>query len=108
MLSGLHLGAQRRSLRGSAHEAGSYPIGEGEMMFLAEGTARARAPRQAQCVLGAGRMPVCLEREERGKDMRKEGSWAGQVITRNLMIGVITSRDFFKERKGMSRFVLKN
>lgn len=78
------------------------------MMFLAEGTARARAPRQAQCVLGAGRMPVCLEREERGKDMRKEGSWAGQVITRNLMIGVITSRDFFKERKGMSRFVLKN
>ena len=40
MLSGLHLGAQGSFLRGSAHEAGSYPIGEGGMMFLAtQGTA---------------------------------------------------------------------
>ena len=62
------------------------------MMFLAEGTARTRAPRQAQRVLGAGRMPVCLEHEERGKDMRKEGSWAGQVIK------VIASRDLRRGR----------
>lgn len=62
------------------------------MMFLAEGTARSRAPRQAQHVLGAGRMPVCLEHEERGKDMRKEGSWAGQVIK------VIASRDLRRGR----------
>ena len=98
MLSGLHLGAQGSFLRGSAHEAGSYPIGEGGMMFLAEGTARSRAPRQAQHVLGAGRMPVCLEHEERGKDMRKEGSWAGQVSTRDLMIKVIASRDLKRGR----------
>lgn len=52
-------------IRLPAAGSASYPGRVGGMVFLAEGTARAKAPRQAQSVQGAGRTPVRLEHQKR-------------------------------------------